>query len=145
MISVEITTVDNEWKCLGCPEVSVLKCDVEGNELAVLQGARECLRVTRPAVLLEWNAKNLKPYFCPPQSLLEFAIEEGFDIFALPNLSEIRSAIALQLHMQQTESFLLTPMESRDAEIDGISVSIEHWTKSFGSSVIPKPATIEKV
>jgi FkbM family methyltransferase len=108
-IEVELTTIDAEWKRLGSPGISAIKCDVEGAELLVLRGAVECLRKNRPTVLIEWNDRNLKAYGCPAIALLEFAQAEGFSIFALPTLVEIHSARGLSLHMIQTESFLLSP------------------------------------
>src|SRR5882724_11570282 len=38
-VPVEVSTLDAEWSTLGRPVVSVIKCDVEGNELAILKGA----------------------------------------------------------------------------------------------------------
>ena len=37
-VTVEVSTLDAEWERLGRPPVSVVKCDVEGNELAILDG-----------------------------------------------------------------------------------------------------------
>lgn len=37
---VPMTTIDIEWKNLGSPPISVIKCDVEGGEIGVLLGAR---------------------------------------------------------------------------------------------------------
>jgi len=106
---VELTTVDIEWKRLGSPEVSAIKCDVEGGELDVLQGARECLYAARPFVLTEWNAQNLKAYDVPVCALFSFAQELDFHVFALPHIIEVRAERDLKLHMLQTESFLLAP------------------------------------
>lgn len=56
------TTLDAEWIAAGRPEVSALKIDVEGGELAVLQGASELLAGCHPAILLEaWGAEQLDP------------------------------------------------------------------------------------
>jgi FkbM family methyltransferase len=59
---VPMTTLDAEWQALGRPEVSVLKIDVEGGELEVLQGASELLAAQRPAILLEaWGEAQRGP------------------------------------------------------------------------------------
>lgn len=108
-VEVELTTIDAEWKRLGSPVVSAIKCDVEGGELGALRGAAECLRASRPAVLLEWNAQNLAAYGCPPGGLLDFARDFGFQLLALPCLVEARTELELRLHMTHTESFLLLP------------------------------------
>ena len=39
-VTVEVSTLDKEWDTLGRPVVSVIKCDVEGNELASSHGRR---------------------------------------------------------------------------------------------------------
>lgn len=59
---VPLTTVDIAWAAAGKPKVSALKIDVEGGELAVLQGAAELLARDHPAILLEaWGAAQLDP------------------------------------------------------------------------------------
>ena len=59
---VPVTTVDLAWADKGKPVVSVLKIDVEGGELAVLQGATQLLARDHPAILLEaWGAEQLDP------------------------------------------------------------------------------------
>jgi FkbM family methyltransferase len=117
-IELEMTTIDVEWKRLGSPAVSVIKIDVEGAELAVLRGARECLGSQKPPVLVEWNAENLAAYDCPYESLLDFASSIGFKVIALPSLIEVTAASTLQLHMLRTESFLLLPAHLGCFELD---------------------------
>ena len=59
---VPLTTVDLTWAQAGKPQVSALKIDVEGGELAVLQGATELLARDHPVILLEaWGADQLDP------------------------------------------------------------------------------------
>ena len=59
---VPLTTVDLAWAEAGRPFVAVLKIDVEGGELAVLQGAGELLARDHPAILLEaWGPQQLDP------------------------------------------------------------------------------------
>ena len=108
-VEVELTTIDAEWRRLGSPQVSAIKIDVEGAELDVLHGANECLKTVRPPVLLEWNAENLAAYKYAPESLLEFAHGIDWQVFAMPNLVEVRTLRELSLHMVRTESFLLSP------------------------------------
>jgi FkbM family methyltransferase len=114
-VEVEITTLDETWRELGRPKVSLIKCDVEGAEWDVLQGARECLTAERPPVLLEWNRDNLAAYQRPPESLVHFAAEADFALYAMPNLVEIHTAQQLAVQMCLTESFLLYPNESARA------------------------------
>ena len=53
VVEVPVVRLDDVWAEAGRPEVSVLKIDVEGAELDVLEGAGELVRSSRPAVLVE--------------------------------------------------------------------------------------------
>jgi FkbM family methyltransferase len=55
VFAVRSTTIDALWASAGAREVSVMKIDVEGAELAVLRGARSVLRQCSPALLIEAN------------------------------------------------------------------------------------------
>jgi FkbM family methyltransferase len=52
-LRVRVVTLDELWQEAGRPKVSVCKIDVEGAELAVLDGAAALLDACRPALLLE--------------------------------------------------------------------------------------------
>ncbi len=52
-IHVSLTTLDSIWCERNKPNVSVLKVDVEGGELNVLDGARRMLGEARPCLLVE--------------------------------------------------------------------------------------------
>jgi FkbM family methyltransferase len=106
---VDVTTLDAEWNDLGRPPVSTIKIDVEGGELDVIRGATECLKATRPTILIEWNATNLAPYRVEPASLLEVARNIDYDLYALPSIIPVRNESELNLHMISTESLLLVP------------------------------------
>ncbi|MDQ3006441.1 MAG: FkbM family methyltransferase [Chloroflexota bacterium] len=108
-IEVEMTTLDFEWERLGCPSISVIKCDVEGAETQVMAGAQNCIKKQQPAILLEWNAQNLKAYDYSPDSLLSFTKTLGYGVYAVPSLTLITTENELQAHMGFTESFLLLP------------------------------------
>jgi FkbM family methyltransferase len=116
-VEVELTTLDETWHGMGSPPVSHIKIDVEGAELDVLRGAIGCLRKERPPILLEWNPVNLAAYGCPSSSLLNFAAEENYKLYAVPQLVEIHSAMELDLHMLFTESFLLMPVGMNTATL----------------------------
>lgn len=50
--NVQVTTVDQLWKSLDMLSVDVLKIDVNGGELQVLEGATEFLSAVKPALIL---------------------------------------------------------------------------------------------
>ena len=47
--------LDEIWERAGCPQIRLIKIDVEGMEEAVLQGASRVLEKCRPYLLLEAN------------------------------------------------------------------------------------------
>jgi FkbM family methyltransferase len=110
-VEVEMTTIDSWWRKSGSPQISVIKIDVEGAELQVLEGARQCLAEQRPRVLLEWVGQNLAVYGYDASALLDFAEASGNGVYALPHLVRVNSARELELQMAMTESFLLEPEE----------------------------------
>lgn len=107
--NVPMSTLDAEWIGLGRPPVSVIKCDVEGAELGVLEGAIECLKSQCPFVVTEWSGKNLGVYGCSPASLVEFCSSIQYSVYALPYMAKVETAAEIKLHMSRTESFLLAP------------------------------------
>lgn len=66
-IEVEVTTLDRFVREEGIDRLDLVKLDVEGFELDVLEGAAETLQRLKPAVFLEFNAftmiafRNLNP------------------------------------------------------------------------------------
>lgn len=57
VVDVDVTTVDAEVAA-GAPTPDVLKIDVEGSEIAVLEGARDTLARARPALIVELHSTN---------------------------------------------------------------------------------------
>jgi FkbM family methyltransferase len=108
-VEVQITTLDIEWEQLGSPEVSLVKIDIEGGELAALRGASNCIRECRPSFLIEWNELNLRAYQYQAAELISFAKEGAYRVYALPELATVTDEVDLRLHMLSTESYLLAP------------------------------------
>jgi len=109
---IEVTTLDHEWRRLGSPRVSVIKCDVEGAELGVLEGAIECLTKERPFVLMEWNDANFSAYGVSTVGLWALADRLAYDIYSAPCLIPVRSLGEMAVQMLAYENFLLVPRRS---------------------------------
>lgn len=63
-LSVPCRTLDGIWQEAGRPQISVVKVDVEGAELSVLDGARELLADCAPALLVEANSMQAFNELC---------------------------------------------------------------------------------
>ncbi len=112
-IRVPMTTLDTEWQALGSPMVSVIKIDVEGAEMQVLNGASHCLEQTRPCVLLEWNAINLAANHQPVAAILDFARLARYQIYEIQAMVPIADECTLRVHMTRGENFLLVPLDAK--------------------------------
>lgn len=108
-IQVEQTTLDEEWKALGKPAVSAIKCDVEGGEMDVLEGSRELLRACRPALLVEWHEPNFSAYGRRTEELLQFAKAAGYAVYAAPGCIPVMNVQHLRVMMATMEDFVLLP------------------------------------
>jgi FkbM family methyltransferase len=72
-VSVPQTTLDATWRAAGTPPVSVVKIDVEGEELSVVEGGRALLESERPTVLVE--AASPEAYERLRETLARFGYE----------------------------------------------------------------------
>lgn len=99
---VPVTTLDLYAKQAGLERLDLLKIDVEGAELFVLQGAREVLCRLHPTVLFEVGYKNLRPFDLLPSHLFKYFEQVGYQVAGLDQrvLSEIEfSHAAVDEHM----------------------------------------------
>lgn len=62
-------------------EVDMIKLDVEGAELFVLQGAEQLLARCRPTLLFESTRSAMQPYGLTPDSMYTFLSERGYRVF----------------------------------------------------------------
>lgn len=78
---VEMGTLDQWVEDQGIGKIDFIKCDVEGHEVAVLEGARKTFNESRPIVLIEVN----QPLCGDPngEAVREWFETAGFDLFVL--------------------------------------------------------------
>jgi FkbM family methyltransferase len=79
-ITVKVSTLDAE---LGELQPRVVKIDVEGAELEVLEGARGLLSRARPIVIFEHVASAAALYGHPPGAVWDLLDELGYETFTV--------------------------------------------------------------
>lgn len=107
-VQVPVSTLDAEWDALGCPEVSLVKIDVEGAEPMVFAGGDKLFR-TRPVVITEWYTPYFSKYGTDPADLLQFAERYGYLIYSIPLQIPVRRIEDLSAQSVQASNFLLLP------------------------------------
>ena len=55
-VLIQVRSLDGVWDELGCPDIALVKIDVEGAEVDVLRGASRFLVTCRPTLLVEANS-----------------------------------------------------------------------------------------
>jgi FkbM family methyltransferase len=111
VIKVKVSTIDDEWRALDRPDVSVIKIDVEGAEGGVLAGASALLAAQRPALLIEWVDSYLSRFGTPAPSLLEVANRFGYHVFTIPGGVPVPDEPTLRVQMMSCQNYLLMPKE----------------------------------
>jgi len=79
-IDVRVSTLDGE---LAAVTPSVVKIDVEGAELEVVEGGRAVLREARPVVIFEHVGNAAALYGAPPEGMWDLLGELGYRIFSV--------------------------------------------------------------
>jgi len=78
---VEITTLKSFLPYLSEKKIVLMKLDVEGNELQVLEGGKELITEYHvPFIVLEFSPSYLKEIGSDPKKLLQFFIDNGYKI-----------------------------------------------------------------
>jgi FkbM family methyltransferase len=78
-ITVEVSTLDAELAGL---RPTVIKIDVEGAELAVLEGGREVLAQARPILIFEHVPETAGLYGDAPDAVWELLAELSYEVFS---------------------------------------------------------------
>jgi len=75
-VEVDVTTLDQYFSDWKGPEIELIKCDVEGNELEVFKGAKNKLLEDGPTLLFECHHKEAEK-----GELFSFLVSLGYDGF----------------------------------------------------------------
>jgi FkbM family methyltransferase len=83
LVQTPVVTIDKIRADAGIVRISFVKADVEGNELAVLRGARDTLERDHPAVMLEIEQRHLDKYGVRAESIVDFMAALGYRMHVL--------------------------------------------------------------
>jgi FkbM family methyltransferase len=83
-ITVAMRRLDDVIDWRGLPGRAFIKLDVEGSELAVLRGARQLIRATAPAMLIEMNPAAMRAAGTSTTTLVKTLMDLGYDRFVTP-------------------------------------------------------------
>jgi len=81
---VSTTTLDKELE--NFVEVDVIKVDVEGSELKVIQGGIQTIRDHSPTIVIELLRKWMEPFGDHPQDVVSLLKDEGYEVYAINEL-----------------------------------------------------------
>jgi FkbM family methyltransferase len=87
---VRVVSIDSYLRRNDVDRVNFMKIDVEGSELKVLEGAKECLSGYRPVIHLEINSDWLKDFMTSPGEIISFLMKHGYRFFYAISPSSIR-------------------------------------------------------
>jgi FkbM family methyltransferase len=108
LIRVQVSTLDAE---LAAVDPRVVKVDVEGAELAVLEGAKACLSRARPLLVLEHVDAAARLYGASSGALWDLLAGLGYTIFSVTGQGPYERARFLA--EDDVVNWLATPQSSR--------------------------------
>lgn len=82
-INIRVTSIDRFVAKHRIPALALIKVDVEGSELSVLQGAKQTLKKYHPAILFEANPKNVQAYNLRVSDIYRFLRSMDYSIYTL--------------------------------------------------------------
>ena len=78
---VEVTTLDSFMPYLSNKNIALMKIDVEGHELEVLNGGKELItKYHVPFIVLEFSPDYLREVGTRPRDLAQFLVDNGYKI-----------------------------------------------------------------
>lgn len=91
-VKAHVKKLDDVWADLGAKTVDFIKCDVEGAEYFVFQGAEKVLREHKPIVFTEMLRKWAAKFDYHPNAIIDFFSNLGYQCFFAKNgkLNEIK-------------------------------------------------------
>ena len=110
VIECELKILDDF--CLDLPpssSIDFIKCDVEGNELFVLQGSSSVLEKHKPILLVELLRKWCAPFGYHPNEVLELMFDLGYSAYGVNSSGELIIIESISENTIETNFFFVHP------------------------------------
>lgn len=107
--NIRLTTLDRYWDETKPQRMDLVKIDVEGAELAVLMGARNCLERFKPYLVIEVQTDTAEAAGYRAAAILEFLEPMGYRFHRIARNGRLRELTAQTLGKFQ--NVLCTPLE----------------------------------
>ena len=108
-----VTTIDAFLAEQAADKIDIVKCDVEGAELMVMQGATRLLTQDRPVLLLEVLRKWSRAFGYHPNDLISLMAQNGYACFGVGKGS-VRQIAAVDEDTLETNYLFLTEAHANE-------------------------------
>ncbi len=96
--NIQIVTLDSFVKKNDIKDIDFIKCDVEGFELNVFEGAKKTLSQMKPTILVEIEERHTKKYNLNPQQVMSFMKKLGYNAYSVKGTDIVRTeAVAKEI------------------------------------------------
>ncbi len=114
-VEVRLRTLDDFCAELKPERIDLIKVDVEGAELPMLQGGLQALRAHRPVIFMELLRKWAKPFDYHPNDVIGLLAAEGYRCWTVDDERLVPFA-SMDEHTIQT-NFFFAPSDARLPEL----------------------------
>jgi hypothetical protein len=97
-VAVEAVRLDDLVQDKGAQNPSLVKIDVQGAEMLVLQGAPDILRLAGPALFVELNEEGLQKFGSSVSAVLDHLSQYGYEPYWLMRTGPHRKSSAAEIH-----------------------------------------------
>ena len=80
-IKVNVSTIDNLCSNEKIERLDFIKIDIEGAELAALQGGQKYIEQFKPSILIEIEARHLKRFGYTPNDIVNWLKKRGYTMY----------------------------------------------------------------
>jgi FkbM family methyltransferase len=99
-VAVDAVALDDLFSGEGRRAPSLVKIDVQGAEMMVLEGARKILREYRPALFVELHEQGLRRFGTSVSAILNHLSESGYQGYWLTRTGPLEKADPQSIHAQ---------------------------------------------